>query len=379
MAQSLGKKGTDKKKEVNPIQRKSKKIWLKVILMILGVLFLTIAGYVIYVYVSYDRIDDNQPLTVQGTAENTTAKQNTEYTAVSYNIGFGAYTPDFTFFMDGGTQSWAKSEESVISCIDNDVALLQKQNADIIFLQEVDFNSTRSYHVDEAAQILSAFGNSSSTFAVNYHSAFLFYPLLQPHGSSNAGMLTISNLQITSALRRSLPIAESLSKFIDLDRCYAVSRTTAENGKELVLINAHLSAYGTDGNLQQQQTDKLFNDMREEYDKGNYVICAGDFNHDFLKNSTQIFNKEVPEEYSWAKPFPDEQIPEHFRKVDDYPNAKTVPSCRNCDKPYGKDCFTLTVDGFIVSDNVNVTYANVIDTQFAYSDHNPVIMKFKLS
>ena len=26
----------------------------------------------------------------------------TEYTALTYNIGFGAYTPDFSFFMDGG-------------------------------------------------------------------------------------------------------------------------------------------------------------------------------------------------------------------------------------------------------------------------------------
>ena len=184
MAYSLEKKGINMEKDVNPIKCKSQKIWLKVLLIIVGVLFSVIVGYVIYVYVSYNRIEDNQPLTVQGTAENTIAKQNTEYIAVSYNIGFGAYTPDFTFFMDGGTQSWAKSKESVISCIDNDVALLQKQNADIIFLQEVDFNSTRSYHVDEAAQILNAFDNSSSSVAVKSHSYSVVSPLLPRHGSS---------------------------------------------------------------------------------------------------------------------------------------------------------------------------------------------------
>ncbi len=364
----------DKKKGVV----KTKKIWFKVFLIVVCILLSVIVGYVIYVYVSYDRIEDNQPLAIEGNAEHTEIRQNTEYTAVSYNIGFGAYTPDFTFFMDGGTQSWAKSEESVISCIENDITLLQNQKADMIFLQEVDFVSTRSYYVNEVEKIRNSSDKISSSLAVNYHSAFLFYPLWQPHGSSNAGILTISNIQIMSGIRRSLPISEGFSKFIDLDRCYAVNRIAVEDGKELILINVHLSAYGTDGNLQQQQIDKLFGDMRDEYNKGNYVICAGDFNHDFLGNSVEVFNKEVPEKYNWAKPFPDERIPEHFRKVDDYPNAKTVPSCRNCDKPYDENCFTLTVDGFIVSDNVNITYANIIDNQFAYSDHNPVRIKFKV-
>ena len=55
-----------------------------------------------------------------------------------------------------------------------------------------------------------------------------------------------------------------------------------------------------------------------------------------------------------------------------------IASCRNPDKPYQKGDFVVTVDGFIVSANVEVTYANVIDTGFAYSDHNPVIMNIQL-
>ena len=122
----------------------------------------------------------------------------------------------------------------------------------------------------------------------------------------------------------------------------------------------------------------LFEDMKEEYDKGNYVICGGDFNHDFTGNSKEIFNETVPEEYTWAVPFPDELIPEHFNKLTDYASGITIPSCRNADKPYDESNFTLTVDGFIVSDNVIPTYMNVIDNQFLYSDHNPVELKFKL-
>ena len=38
----------------------------------------------------------------------------------------------------------------------------------------------------------------------------------------------------------------------------------------------------------------------------------------------------------------------------------------------------LTVDGFIVSDNVRVDACRVIDDGFKCSDHNPVVMTFAL-
>ena len=360
-------------------KKRKSKLWWKIPLIILASLLAVILIYVAYVLLSYQRIEDNQPLTiVEGTVEENAVRLGTDYTIITYNIGFGAYTPDFTFFMDGGTQSWASSKESVIHCIDKDIELLKEHHANFMMIQEVDFNSTRSYHVDELARIRASFENTASSFAVNYHSAFLFYPFYQPHGSSNAGLLTLSDTQMTSAVRRSLPISESFSKFIDLDRCYSVNRLPAENDKELILFNVHTSAYGTDGDLQKQQLTMLFDDMKKEYEKGNYVICGGDFNHDFVGNSKELFNKEVPAQYTWAAAFPDDLIPEHFIKLTDYQSGMTVPSCRNCDKPYNEDCFVLTVDGFIISDNIETTYMDVIDTQFAYSDHNPVKLTFQL-
>ena len=365
--------------EMKVMRKKKKgKKWWKILLGVIAGLLAIVLIYVAYVFISYNRIEDNQTLDVSGQAKTAAVSTGTDYTAMTYNIGFGAYTPDFTFFMDGGTQSWAKSKESVIDCIDGDIDLLKKHKVDFALIQEVDFDSTRSYHVDQAQMLRDAFPQMASTQAVNYHSAFLFYPIFQPHGASNSCLLTLSDAQITSSLRRSLPISEGLSKLLDLDRCYSVNRIDVENGKELVIINTHLSAYGTNGDLQHQQLSKMFGDMQAEYEKGNYVICGGDFNHDFLGNSKEIFNDEVPEQYSWAAEFPDELIPEHFSKVTDYASGVTVPSCRNCDKPAGPDCFTVTVDGFIVSDNVETTFVDVVDNQFLYSDHNPVEMKFKL-
>ena len=363
-------------------EKKKKKFrWWKIPIIVVASLLAIVIVYVSYVFISYSRIEDNTQVEVLGTAASDTVKVDTEYTAMTYNIGFGAYTQDFTFFMDGGSQSWANSKDSVIECTNGGIGLIKANQVDFPVLQEVDFDSTRSYHVDQAQMYRDALPDYCSTMAVNYHSAFLFYPITQPHGASNSGLLTLSNNQITSSLRRSLPISTGLKKILDLDRCYSINRFKVENGKELVIINVHLSAYGTDGDIQQSQLSMLFGDMQKEYERGNYVICAGDYNHDFIGNSKELLNDTVGkdiESLAWAAAFPDEMIPDRFSKVTDYASGVTVPSCRNCDVPYGPDCFTVILDGFIVSDNVEPTFVDIINTEFLYSDHNPVLMKFKL-
>ena len=217
------------------------------------------------------------------------------------------------------------------------------------------------------------------TFAINYDSPYLFYPILEPHGASKAGLQTFSNYAITSALRRSLPIQTDIAKVLDLDRCYCVNRLPATNGKELILINLHLSAYTTDPTIADQQLAMLYDDMVKEYEAGNYVICGGDFNKDLLGNSPEIFGVSG-EAYSWAQPLPTEDIPDGFRLIAPLDPNNPVPSCRNADAPWDPQTnFQVTLDGFLVSDNVTVLTNRVVDTQFAYSDHNPVQMEFCLS
>lgn len=364
-----------------PMHNQKKKFrWWKIPLFLIAFLLVIVIVYVAYVFIAYNRIDDHQELTPQGTAKSAAVKLDTEYTAMTYNVGFGAYTPDFTFFMDGGESSWAESKESVIACIDGAAGVVKEHNVDFALIQEVDFDSTRSYHVDERDQLIAQFPDDSSVFAVNFHSPFLFYPFTQPHGFANSGLLTLSDSTITSATRRSLPIATSVKKLVDLDRCYTISRIPVENGKELVILNLHTSAYGTDGDLQTQQMQMIFGDMKAEYDKGNYVIAGGDWNHDFTGDSKFKLNDATPEDLealSWCAEFPADMIPEGFSRVMDYASG-LKPSTRNTDIPYSPESFVVNLDGFIVSDNVETSFVDVIDTGFAYSDHNPVEMHFSL-
>ena len=344
---------------------------------IILILAAVIAAYAAYVFLTYSRIPDNQELTVTGNAGDT-LQTGTKYTAVTYNVGFGAYTKDFTFFMDGGKSSWAESKDSVIACIDGSGRTAAAFNPDIVLFQEVDTDATRSYHVDEAEQLNTLFDGYDHVAAVNYHSAFLMYPLYQPHGASNSCILTQSRFPVSSALRRSLPIATGVKKILDLDRCYSISRIPAENGKELVVFNTHLSAYGTDASQGNAQLEMMFADMEAEYAKGNYVICGGDFNHDFTGTSKAELNSSRGDEvYSWCQPFPESIIPEGFSRCLDY-KGELVSTTRNTDVPYGKNSFLVILDGFIISDNITCHYVQNVDTGYEYTDHNPVVVQFEL-
>ena len=393
--------------------------WIAAVFIIM---VLALIGYVIYVFAAYDRLPDRMILEVYksdnmnedkeagdmtsgGDADPAAATENEEpdegksYSIMSYNIGFGAYLPEYSFFMDGGRSSWGKDADSVTAAVCGAADVISDADPDFALLQEVDRNGTRSYYIDEL-ELLNQFMEAYYyTYAQNYDSPYLFFPPWEPHGANKAGLVTYSREEITEAVRRSLPISESLSKFVDLDRCYSVSRiplaalsgetamgeqqeasaandiASSAEGRMLCLYNMHMSAYGSSDEIRAGQLAMLYEDMTADYRAGNYVICGGDFNHN-LKTETA---KNAPE---WAYPFPRESLPDGFRMaIDDGWDAEDTVhnTCRSANEPYDEETtYTVTLDGFIVSDNVIVRSYRHVDTGYAYSDHDPVLMEFAL-
>ena len=159
-----------------------------------------------------------------------------EYTIATFNIGVGAYDQNFSFFMDEGELSngtktkgkYAKadSEESVINNTNEAINLLKlKANSDFYFLQEVDTDSTRSHYVNQVDMIQTSFTSYAGAYSENAHSKYLFYPLNDPIGRINSGILTLSKYNIDFSIRRTLPVDTGmLNKLFDLDRCFMVTK-----------------------------------------------------------------------------------------------------------------------------------------------------------
>lgn len=342
--------------------------------IVLAAIVLAVLSYLLYVVLSYHRVEDNLKLEIEGNAADA-VPVGTELSLLTYNIGFGAYSPDYSFFMDGGEHSRALSKDAVINNTNGALNVIKDKKPDLVLLQEVDTDGTRSHHVNQKNIITESFGEFDSVFAENYDSPYFLYPFHEPIGANKSGILTLSRFNIESSVRRSLPVEKSISKYFDLDRAYSVSVIKTENGRDLVLYNVHLSAYTSDGTISEEQLKLLSEDMLLQYEQGNYIIAAGDFNKDMLGDSSKYF--ERPEgQYNWAAPFNDSLLPQGISSY----SGSNVPTCRNADSAFRGDGtdFVLSVDGVLVSDNVEVLSCETVDTSFAYSDHNPVSLRFVL-
>ena len=322
---------------------------LKIALYVLLALVLIVLAYVIYVFAAYYRVEDWQTLSVVHCDAASAApmegapQAGVTYRVSSANVGFGAYSDDYSFFMDGGKESRARSRQAVDENMRGEVSLVKDLSPDFALFQEVDIDGTRSWHIAEDAYLSDVMENSefNEVFAQNYDSPYLFYPLINPHGANQSGIVTLSRHPISSAVRRSLPIETGVMKLVDLDRCYSVSRIPMENG--------------------------------------NYCVAGGDFNKDLLGNSAEIFGVAGGENDTWAQPIPEGTIPAGLSLVAPFDPEHPVATCRTANEPYNEETtFRVTVDGFLVSDNVEVLGADVVDADYRYSDHNPIYMDFIL-
>ena len=360
---------------------------VKRIIWVLLVIVIAVGAYVAYVFHTYYRLPDKLTLEIKQNGENAYFEDRLRitpgeaYFIMTFNIGFGAYRKDYSFFMDGGKSSWAKDEESVIAGVCGMGEIINDVNPDIVLLQEVDIDGTRSYHVNEL-ELLNQFAKGYYyDYAQTYDSPFLFFPPWEPHGANESGLVTYSRAEITDAMRRSLPVSESFSKFVDLDRCYSISRIPTENGHNLCIYNVHLSAYGGSDEIRAAQLSTLYEDMVSDYEKGNYVICGGDFNHNLKEGGAENAPdwSHAPE---WACQFPRESLPEGFHMaIDGAKDEEDVAhnTCRSAETPYDEETtYTVTLDGFIVSNNVNVNYYQNMNWGYEFSDHDPVLMQFIL-
>ena len=269
---------------------------------------------------------------------------------------------------------------------------MKSLNSDFILLQEVDVKSTRSYKVNQNQMFLDSFNTYDNAFACNFDSAFLPYPLHDMHGKSLAGLSTFSKYKIQNAFRKEYTISDSLSKFFDLDRCFSVQTIKVSNGKNLYIVNSHMSAYDKGGVIREKQIKEL-NDFLDSK-KDEYVIVGGDFNHDLLTNNPEFeytsinrpFNNVLKDPDWVASYFTDEKkspLSNGYKVV----ASDNVPTCRNNDIKWDSTLtYKCVVDGFIVSNNIEIiNHYNVLTKNgnlnidgFAYSDHQPAYMSFKL-
>ena len=345
-------------------------IFRVIIIFVLAVVLL-LGGMIGFLSVTEYKPKDSETVEVTGESSNK-VKLNEEISVLTFNIGYGALGDNADFFMDGGKSVYTADETRVNENLGGILTEVAKINPDIVLFQEIDKSSSRSYKINEYEMFKDKLAQYSFSFANNFKVAYLPYPV-PPIGKVDSGIATASVFGVTSAERVQLPIPFSWPmRMANLKRCVLISRIPIENSqKELVIINLHLEAYDS-GEGKIEQTKMLSSLLKKEVEKGNYVIAGGDFNQIF---STADKNAYSVKDGMWA---PGEIDTSAFGGGFEFLMDESTPSCRSLDKAYkgaDKDNFQYyLIDGFIVSDNIDVKQLKTQDLGFKNSDHNPVLL-----
>lgn len=371
---------------------------MKIILIVFAVIVALVLIFVGVLTVTEYRPEDVETLEVRGGSGQTSGNPNTSadneassednngtneihqgdsLTVLTWNTGYGALGDNADFFMDGGEMVKTADKDRVLANVAGITDTIKDIDPDIIMLQEVDENSTRSYGINERESYEEAFAGYYTSFAYNYKTLMVPYPL-PPIGKVASGIMTLSAYSVDSAVRIKLPCPFSYPvRLCNLKRCLLVSRIpVAGSDKELVIVNVHLEAYDS-GEGKEAQTKMLAELLKKEQEAGNYVIAGGDFNQAF--SNVDISDYPLQRDDLWAPGLIDtEAFGEHLSCLTDPAN----PTCRSLDLPLdtyeGSDFQYYVIDGFIVSDNVTVESLETLNEGFKNTDHNPLKLVVKL-
>ncbi len=284
---------------------------------------------------------------------------------LNWNIGYGGLGDNMDFFYDGGTKvrdTKERTEENLAAII----AAIREQNADIILLQEVDIDSKRSYHINQAAMLHKALPEYYIYFAYNYRSFFVPKPLKEPIGKVGSGLVIISKYRPDSVIRHQYPsrFAFPVSMF-NLKRCMMTAHFSLPDGRTLVIGNTHNTAYDT-GNMRSLESNYSAQLLKQYMSSGFDVIIGGDWNQ-YPAAYTPSAEEDDNEHFSTVRLEEEKFTP--YGRIEFAHGKKTL---RHLDRIYDRKSVLTVTDYFFLSHNLKSSTATMLPLNFRNSDHNPV-------
>ncbi|WP_433169724.1 endonuclease/exonuclease/phosphatase family protein [Treponema putidum] len=357
----------------------SRKLFIFIPLAVLAVLIFLTAGFFVFVTIAEYRPKPIENANITKRSKEEVIQADEAFKVLSWNIGYCSLDAENDFFYDGGKNVTARSKETVLYNLEKVKALLKKEDCGINLIQEIDLKSKRSFYVNQEKAISDFFADYDSVFAANYNAVLVPAPVSNPLGRVKSGVFTLSKYVIKKAERHQLPGTFSWPlKTVNLKRCLLVSEIKTDvPGKNLYIINLHLSAYDAAGILRKQEMEYLKNLALKFYNDGHWVIAGGDWNSLFPGVEKSLFmSYTTPDKFlEWIEYSPADFIGKDWKWGFD----SSTPTVRLLEKPYVKgENYTTIIDGFICSPNVEITGVKTIDLNFEVSDHHPVIAEFKL-
>lgn len=194
------------------------------------------------------------------------------FSVMTYNIGY----------LSGMTNNRAvfRDVELYQTNLHRATQLVNDYRPDIIALQEIDFDSNRSYGINQMDSLAVACDYGNASLAVNWDKRYVPFPAW-PFSTHFADILSgqaiMSHGEILEAQRIVLPKPLSKNLLYNafyIDRLIQIAKVKL-NGNYLYVLNVHLEAFDTPTREVQA---KIVRSYYEKFASDNPVLLIGDFN-----------------------------------------------------------------------------------------------------
>lgn len=340
--------------------------WVKILGGIIGTLVLLFGAFLSWVWFSTLHPHRVQSASITCKEDPPLLTENDRIKLLNWNVQFMA-GKDYYFYYESGPDERPTSED--IEKTTGEVArIIKAEDPDIILLQEVDDGAKRTDHEDQLKNLLELLPPDYCC----HSSAFYWKAWFNPHphimGSVGMKLSVVSKYKIGTALRHQLALKPDnwLVRQFDLKRAVLEVRLPRETGKDLVVLNTHLTAFAYGSNVRERQVAEIQSLVQERTNDGFPWIVGGDF------NLQPPGKEETPAESRVLEPFYAE-----YQAVPGYDEA-TGPNEENWYTHFpndpGIDKPTKTIDYIFLSEEISLGdhYVRQKDT-LHISDHLPVV------
>ena len=312
-------------------------------------LVLIVACVVFFFWASSPTLDESDYAKLIEVDNYKLPENDSVFSIVTYNIGY----------LSGMTNNLAV--ESPKELFDDNLEIVisevKKLNPDIMAFQEIDFDASRSYHVNQEEEI-SKLGFNYRAQTINWDERYLpfpYWPISMHYGKVVSGQSIISKYPLKEQQRIVLERVADAPFHRDafyLERLAQVVKVVL-NGKEVVLINIHLEAFEAATRVNQfEEVLAIFNTYKDTYP----TILLGDFN---------------------SKARDKKAIVQKIFAMKDVGNAAF--DMNNLGNTFNsKDPFERIDYIFYTKNSIEYISGKVLNQFGQASDHLPVEMKFKL-
>ena len=331
---------------------------------------LYVGGTILYATITDYQPPERQDLSINGKGS---AKPDSLLSFMIWNIGYAGLGKDVDFFYDGG-ETVHPPQNKVEHYFNGIQNLINRHDSlDFFLFQEVDTQAARSHGKHLLNGLSKTLDEYPYSYATNYSVNYIPIPLTNPLGHVQSGLASFSRFEPESAVRYSFPVNYNWPNSVFfLDRCFLVQRFPLQADKELVVINTHNSAYDK-GELKRKEMGYLKQFLLKEYHSGNYVVVGGDWNQYPPGFNPEKFVDDIPDHMSLIN------IKEDYLPDWQWVYDPSVPTNRSLQAPYDKDTtFKSSIDFYLLSPNLQLKQVEAINLNFAYSDHQPVVLRTKL-